>query len=56
MTDTIDAWMQHPTQRWLDMPFLDSLRRWSKGTIPDAEPPVLWTLDRMDEAGVELAC
>ena len=51
---TIDAWMQHPTQRWLDMPFLDSLRRWSHGTIPDTEPPVSWTLDRMDEAGVEI--
>jgi uncharacterized protein len=54
MTDIIDAWMQHPTQRWLDMPFLDSLRTWSKGTIPDKEPPVSWTLDRMDAAGVKL--
>jgi predicted TIM-barrel fold metal-dependent hydrolase len=52
MTDMIDVWMQHPTQRWLDMPFLDSLRRWSPGTIPETEPPVTWTLDRMDEAGV----
>ena len=54
MTNTIDAWMQHPTQRWLDMPFIDSLRVWSKGTIPDSEPPVAWTIDRMDEAGVTM--
>lgn len=54
MTGTIDAWMQHPTQRWLDQPFLDSLRTWSKGTIPDTEPPLSWTLDRMDEAGVRM--
>lgn len=53
-TGTIDAWMQHPTQRWLDMPFLDSLRRWSKSAIPEIEPPVSWTLDRMDEAGVTM--
>ncbi|MDV8002824.1 amidohydrolase family protein [Rhodococcus sp. IEGM 1408] len=52
MSQIIDAWMQHPTERWLAMPFLDSLRRWSKDTIPEGDLPVSWTLERMDEAGV----
>ena len=25
----VDAWMQHPTARFLRQPFLDSLRRWT---------------------------
>ncbi|MGW3485333.1 amidohydrolase family protein [Rhodococcus indonesiensis] len=44
--------MQHPTQCWLDQHFLNSLRRWSPESIPLTEPPVSWTLDRMDEAGI----
>ncbi|MBM7367981.1 amidohydrolase family protein [Gordonia hydrophobica] len=56
MTGTIiDAWMQHPTARWLASPLFDSLRRWSQGTIPDHEVPVSWTLDHMDRAGVQMA-
>lgn len=53
MTGIIDAWMQHPTTRWLAQPFLDSLRRWSKGVIPEGDVPVEWTLEKMDNAGVE---
>lgn len=55
MTPTvIDAWMQHPTAHWLSQPFLDSLRRWSKGTVPEGDVPLSWTLDKMDEAGVSV--
>jgi predicted TIM-barrel fold metal-dependent hydrolase len=50
--NAIDAWMQHPTDAWAAQPFLDSLRRWSPGTIPETAVPVEWSLERMDAAGV----
>lgn len=48
----IDAWAQHPTSRMLAAPFLESLRRWVGGTIPEAEPPLSMTLEAMDAGGV----
>lgn len=51
---TIDVWMQHPTARFLRSDMLASLRRWTGGTIPDAEIPIEATLASMDAAGVEL--
>ena len=49
--EIIDVWMQHPTRRFLDQPFFESLRRWMR---VDAFPevPVAATLATMDEAGV----
>jgi hypothetical protein len=49
----IDVWMQHPTRRFLEQPFFDSLRRWARqDTIPDI--PLSATIDAMDRAGVEV--
>lgn len=50
---TIDVWMQHPTQRFLRSDMLASLRRWTGGSIPDAEIPIEATLASMDAAGVQ---
>jgi uncharacterized protein len=48
----VDAWMQHPTARFLGQEMFSSLRRWTGGTIPSEEPPLSATLASMDEAGV----
>ena len=50
----IDVWMQHPTQRFLRSDMLASLRRWTGGSIPDAEIPIEATLASMDAADVQL--
>ena len=50
---TIDVWMQHPTVRFLRSDMLASLRRWTGGSIPDADIPIEATLASMDAAGVE---
>ena len=53
MTHIVDAWMQHPTRRFLEQPFFASLRRWTwQEEIPDV--PLAATLGGMDEAGVRL--
>jgi predicted TIM-barrel fold metal-dependent hydrolase len=45
--------MQHPTQRFLEQPFFESLRRWSRQkSIP--EIPLSHTIDAMDQAGVKI--
>ena len=49
----IDAWMQHPTQRFLAQSFLDSLRRWTRQDLK-SEIPLSVTLETMDKAGVAL--
>ena len=51
----IDAWAQHPTRRHLEQPMFDSLRRWTRGSLPEGELPVSATIDAMDEGGVALA-
>jgi predicted TIM-barrel fold metal-dependent hydrolase len=51
----IDAWAQHPTQRFLEDPIFDSLRRWTKGAMPSGELPVSATIAAMDQAGVAKA-
>lgn len=51
----IDAWAQHPTLRFLREPMFDSLRRWSRDTIPVQAPPVAATLAAMDAAGADHA-
>jgi predicted TIM-barrel fold metal-dependent hydrolase len=53
---TIDAWIQHPTPRFLQHDMLASLRRWTgDGTIPDEPIPLSVTLEAMDAAGVQQA-
>ncbi|MEB3979677.1 amidohydrolase family protein [Mycobacterium sp. 663a-19] len=51
---TIDVWMQHPTVRFLRSDMLASLRRWTGGSIPDADIPIEATIAAMDAAGVDL--
>ena len=49
----VDVWMQHPTRRFLEQPFFDSLRRWARQeSIPDI--PLSMTIGAMDQAGVEV--
>ena len=50
---TIDAWMQHPTQRFFDHDMFDSLRRWTGRELPAEELPIELTVTAMDEAGVD---
>ncbi|MDX2170247.1 MAG: amidohydrolase family protein [Deltaproteobacteria bacterium] len=50
----VDVWMQHPTARFLAQPFLDSLRRWTRQTMPTDALPIELTLASMDEAGVDI--
>jgi predicted TIM-barrel fold metal-dependent hydrolase len=53
---TIDAWMQHPTPRFLDHDMFDSLRRWTRQELhaPPEGIPIDVTVAAMDAAGVEL--
>ncbi|MBW8060596.1 MAG: amidohydrolase [Solirubrobacterales bacterium] len=49
----IDAWMQHPTLRFLGHEMFESLRRWAGQELPGEELPIELTLAAMDEAGVD---
>lgn len=50
----IDAWIQHPTRRFLEQPMFASLRRWTgQDAVPDI--PLAATVAAMDEAGVALS-
>ena len=49
----IDAWMQHPTLRFLQQDMFESLRRWTGTAIPGQELPPAMTVALMDEAGVD---
>ncbi len=48
----IDAWMQHPTRRFLDHDMFESLRRWRGGEVPEGEIPIDGSIQAMDGAGV----
>ena len=50
---TIDAGMQHPTQRFLANDMLAPLRRWTGGGIPDGEVPIEATVACMDSGAVD---
>jgi predicted TIM-barrel fold metal-dependent hydrolase len=51
----IDAWIQHPTQRFIEQDMFASLHRWT-GDEPSAEPPPLSaTLAAMDAGGIREA-
>ena len=49
----VDAWMQHPTPRFLAQPFFESLRRWT-GDEAVPEIPLAATLGAMDAADVSI--
>jgi predicted TIM-barrel fold metal-dependent hydrolase len=49
---TIDAWMQHPTQRFLNQEAFESLRRWTGQQIPQDEIPIEATIAAMDAAEI----
>lgn len=49
----VDAWMQHPTARFIQQPMFDSLRRWLGVSGEQMrEVPLPFTLGAMDAAGV----
>lgn len=48
----IDAWAQHPTLRHTKDPIFDSLRRWTKTSVPSEQLPVSATLAMMNQADV----
>lgn len=50
----VDAWMQHPTREFLNLPIFESLRRWSHDALGKAEIPLEATVTAMDEGGVRL--
>ena len=52
---TVDAWIQHPTPRFLSDEMFESLRRWTGGQIPTEAIPVEFTLQALDAGGVDQA-
>lgn len=50
--EIIDAWIQHPTKRFIGHPMFETLRRWTKqsGEIPDV--PLEFTIAVMDESRI----
>lgn len=50
----IDAWMQHPTPRFLSHDMFESLRRWTGTDIPSDELPVELTLTAMDAGSIDV--
>lgn len=53
MTQIVDVWMQHPTPRFLEQPFFESLRRWA-GADALADVPLDLTIATMGHAKVDL--
>ena len=51
----IDAWIQHPTLRFISDPMFESLMRWTRATVPSVEIPVAATLAACEHAGVTQA-
>ena len=51
---TVDAWLQHPTARFLAHPMFDSLRRWTGQELPGEDLPIEVTLAAMDAGGVDV--
>ncbi|MGZ6641409.1 MAG: amidohydrolase family protein [Solirubrobacteraceae bacterium] len=49
---TVDAWIQHPTPRFLRHDMFASLRRWTGQEVPESEIPIDATVAAMDAAGV----
>jgi predicted TIM-barrel fold metal-dependent hydrolase len=51
----VDAWIQHPTPRFLAHDMFDSLRRWTGQDLAAHEVPIDATVGAMDAAGVDVA-
>jgi predicted TIM-barrel fold metal-dependent hydrolase len=51
----IDAWIQHPTQRFLSDPMFATLRRWMRVEQVPEQLPIELTLGALDMAGVSRA-
>ena len=51
----IDAWLQHPTLRHSNHEMFESLRRWMGFGTFDEPLPLSFTLDALDQAGIDLA-
>jgi predicted TIM-barrel fold metal-dependent hydrolase len=49
----VDAWMQHPTPRFMAQPWLDSLKRWTHEDYA-GDWPLQATLDAMDQGRVDI--
>jgi predicted TIM-barrel fold metal-dependent hydrolase len=49
----VDAWMQHPTPRFMAQPWLSSLKRWTRDDFA-GQWPIEQTLAGMDAGGVSL--
>jgi predicted TIM-barrel fold metal-dependent hydrolase len=48
----IDAWIQHPTLRFIQTPIFESLLRWTRSEVPTEELPIELTLAVLQQAGV----
>src|SRR3954471_9483324 len=48
----VDAWMQHPTERFMAQPWLGSLKRWTRNDYA-GQWPLTATLSAMDEGKVD---
>lgn len=53
-TSIIDAWMQHPTERFLQQPFFASINRWTRQEEVPSEIPSDLTISAMNDAGVRI--
>ncbi len=51
---TVDAWLQHPTPRFLHHDMFASLRRWAREDIPKDDIPIAATVGALDAAGIEI--
>jgi uncharacterized protein len=52
---TFDAWIQHPTLRFVRHDMFASLRRWTGDAIPQEEIPIEATIGALDAGGVRRA-
>lgn len=55
MSRIIDAWMQHPNLAFSNHEIFASLRRWNKTDQLTQAIPLDWTIDAMNQAGVDQA-
>ena len=51
----VDAWIQHPTAKFISQPMFESLRRWMGATEVATEVPLEFTLQALKSAGVDRA-
>jgi predicted TIM-barrel fold metal-dependent hydrolase len=49
----VDAWMQHPTRRFIAHEMLEPLRRWTGMEVPETEIPLEHTIAAMDAGGID---